>query len=330
MGIETISCNCEQLFSSKNKLYKHLKGGCSWKIKAVFKKAYSVTRSATRAAVLAPPRASTSVNAPTMLQDARDAIPIVKSTALKSDFRFGFAFCNWNYAMVLVALKSNFKSHDKNLSKSLSEDQTKTQTPTSSINANWINAQDASSSSRNGCIDIEYGAILIDQDWLKSQLPKAKILKITILLKVKNIETSKYKTDKYVFKAIYFPVISNKGQRLVVYIHREFYLVDNLRVNIFIGNDIIGTKDITIDIANKKAYVSGCKATVPITPRQRGQFVRRALHLTTCIMISLRLQAFVSTNLLSLLSDKDFYFEPMQQPKLLLFAYLISHNTKAY
>lgn len=136
MGIETISCNYKQLFSSKNKLHKHLKGECSWKIKAVFKKVYSVTRSATRAAVLAPLRAPTSVNAPIILQNTCNTIPIVKFTALKSDFRFGFAFCNWNYAMVLVALKSNFKSHNKNLFKNLFEDQTKTQTSTSSINAN--------------------------------------------------------------------------------------------------------------------------------------------------------------------------------------------------
>lgn len=45
-------------------------------------------------------------------------------------------------------------------------------------------------------------------------------------------------------------------------------------------------------------------------------------------MIPLQLQVFVSTNSLSLLSDRNFYFEPTQQPKLFLFAHLMTHNTK--
>lgn len=36
----------------------------------------------------------------------------------------------------------------------------------------------------------------------------------------------------------------------------------------------------------------------------------------------------MSTNLLSLPSDRDFYFEPAQQPKLSLFDHLVTHDTK--
>lgn len=62
-------------------------------------------------------RASTLANALTTLQNLHDAILIVKSTVSKSDVRFEYVFCNWNYAIVLAALKSNYKSHDKSLSK---------------------------------------------------------------------------------------------------------------------------------------------------------------------------------------------------------------------
>lgn len=178
-------------------------------------------------------------------------------------------------------------------------------------------------------MDTGCGAILIDQNWLKSQLSKAKILKMTTMLKVRGIGTSKHETDKYVLEALYFPAISNKGQHVVACICRELHFVDNLRANILIKNVIIGAKSITIDIAKEKAYILGCKATIPITARQYGQLIKRTLYLTTCVIIPPRLQAFVSTNLLSLLPNKDFYFKSVQQLKLSLFAHLVTYDTKS-
>ena len=131
-------------------------------------------------------------------------------------------------------------------------------------------------------------------------------------LKVRGIGTSKHKTNKYVLKVLYFPAISNKGQRVIAYIHCKHHLVDNLRANILIGNDIIGTKSITIDIANGKVYFLKCKAIVPITAKQHGQLIRRALHSINCVTIHPQSQAFISTNSLSLSLDRDFYFEPAQ------------------
>ena len=99
------------------------------------------------------------------------------------------------------------------------------------------------------------------------------MLKMATPLKVKSIETLKHKTDKYILETLYFPAISDKGQKVVACIHCKLYLADNLRANIFIGNDIIGTKGITIDIAKKKAYIPSCKALLLISACQQGQYV---------------------------------------------------------
>ena len=115
---------------------------------------------------------------------------------------------------------------------------------------------------------------------------------------------------------------------MVACIRCELHIVDNLKANILIGNNIIGAEGITIDIAKEKIYIPGCKATIPITTRQRGQFVKKILHLTTYVTVLLQSQAFVSKNLLFLPLDRNFYFEPMQQPKLSLFAHLVIYNTK--
>lgn len=117
-------------------------------------------------------------------------------------------------------------------------------------------------------MDTKCGTTLIDQDWLKAQLSKAKILKMATLLKIRGVGTSKQETDEYVFEVLYFPAISNKSQYMVVYICCELHLVDNLRANILTRNDIIGTKGITINIAKEKIYIPRCKAIVLIIAKQ--------------------------------------------------------------
>lgn len=92
--VETIYGNCKQLFLSKNELHKHLKEKYTWKTKAISRKAYPVTRSATKATAAAPLCALTLINAPTMPRVLCDAILIMESIALKSNFRFGYVFCN--------------------------------------------------------------------------------------------------------------------------------------------------------------------------------------------------------------------------------------------
>ena len=111
-------------------------------------------RLATKATAPVLLRISMLANTLTMPRDPRNTIPIVKSIVPKSDLGFGYAFCNWNYAMVLAILKSDFRSHDKTLSENHAD--------TPPIDANWINAQEAVSSNRNGCMDIGCGVTLVD------------------------------------------------------------------------------------------------------------------------------------------------------------------------
>ena len=160
VGIKAVCRNCKQLFSSGNKLHKHLRGECSQKAKAISKKVYSVTRLAIRATAPASPCTPTPTNAPITPRDSCNAISIIESIMPKSDLGFEYTFCNWNYAMVLAALKSNFRSYDKTLSEEHIE--------TPPINANWISTWKTASSGCNGCIDTRCDTTLINQDGLKT------------------------------------------------------------------------------------------------------------------------------------------------------------------
>ena len=68
-------------------------------------------------------------------------------------------------------------------------------------------------------------------------------------LKVYRVGNSKYKTSEYIIVLIYLPGLSNNGkEKVLVYIRRELYLVDDLRAKMLISNDILGPKKFVIDI----------------------------------------------------------------------------------
>ncbi len=62
-----------------------------------------------------------------------------------------------------------------------------------------------------------------------------------------------HETKKYVNFSIYLS--SKEDSKRMTKIHKEMHLVENLKVNMFIDNDVLESKDIIIDIQRKKVII---------------------------------------------------------------------------
>jgi hypothetical protein len=71
---------------------------------------------------------------------------------------------------------------------------------------------------------------------------KIEIRKIFIIIKIRGLGSSKYDADEYTVVSIY--ILNKDG---VILITRELYIVNNLSAKIFIGVDIIKSKDIILN-----------------------------------------------------------------------------------
>ena len=100
-------------------------------------------------------------------------------------------------------------------------------------------------------LDTGCGVSLIDRIWAKSELPNLKVSKIVSPLRVRGVRATKHKTSDFITVLVYFPSIDKNGNKVLVYIKREFYLVDDLRAKMLIGNNIIAPEKIVIDISSK-------------------------------------------------------------------------------
>ena len=299
-AIESFCKHCNELFPSRNRLHKHLKKGCKTTTKSSTTKAEEPKSSA-------PPTPEPVDSSPTPAPPSVDPISpptpiapkIVESTASKSDFGLGFGFRGWNFAMTSVSLlKDTFMD------------------PTSEASA-----------TQTGCIDTGCGPTLVDKEWLLENVPDVKIEKMATPLKVRGIGASRHQTDEYVTHPLYFPAQDEAGQSIIACIRREMHIVDCLRVHLLMGNDIIGSEGMILDIAGGKAHLPGCGATIKVTARNRGQFIKKILYSDTHLTIPPRTQMVIPIRNINLPDNRDFIFEPTAHSKLTMYVHLVDQDT---
>ena len=111
---------------------------------------------------------------------------------------------------------------------------------------------------------------LIDKLQLLSAVSDVVIYKIDTPLSVRGIGSTKHQTDEYIIIPIYFPGTQDGNNKVLTYIRREIYLVNNLRAKILIGNDISVPKGFVIDITNKKANIGSYSVDNIVNVYSRG------------------------------------------------------------
>ena len=146
-------------------------------------------------------------------------------------------------------------------------------------------------------------------------------------LKVRGIGASRHQTDEYITHPLYFPAQDQAGQSIIACIRREMHIVECLRVHLLMGNDIIGAEGMILDIAGGKAHLPGCGATIKVTARNRGQFIKKMLYSDSHITVPPRAQMVIPIRNLNLPDNRDFIFEPTAHAKLTMYVHLVDQDT---
>lgn len=114
-----------------------------------------------------------------------------------------------------------------------------------------------------------------------------------ISLKIRNINTSKYSLDEFVFTAVYIPGLDWENSKVYMYIKYEFYLVENLKANMLINKDILHTKCFLIKIVIMFAYILECEVNIKITAGSHSQSLRCNIPVNTITFVSPKFKVFI-------------------------------------
>jgi len=79
---------------------------------------------------------------------------------------------------------------------------------------------------------------------------------------MRNLDTLKHLSNKYVIVFIYFSNKDKNENFVIAKITREVYLVENLKINILIKNNLIDFEKIVINIIDKLIFINNCNVIV--------------------------------------------------------------------
>jgi hypothetical protein len=131
-----------------------------------------------------------------------------------------------------------------------------------------------------------------------------------IFLNVRELEIDKHETFEYIITIIYFTEIFMTDKKLVrEMIRREIYLVNNLKINMLIENDILNLEDIFLDDVNNKTTMFSCNMIISIEIRILSKKkINKTLH-AWCITIISSYSMMIIFIHSDLLTNRDFHFE---------------------
>ena len=146
-------------------------------------------------------------------------------------------------------------------------------------------------------------------------------------LKVKGIGASKHKSSEFAALSLYFPGKNAVGDLVYASLWCEIYLVEGLRANLLIGNDIMSPEAVVIDLGKKTAVIGACGVSIDVNARQRGQFLAKKLLINKDSVIPPRSKAMISLVRLPLPDDRDFLSHPAPQANLTLYSHIMDYET---
>ena len=96
---------------------------------------------------------------------------------------------------------------------------------------------------------------------------------------------------------------------MLIYLRKELYIIDNLRVKILIKNNIIKSKKIVINIVNKKVRIKNYSITINIIARSRDEFIQKKIYIKIFIFVSSHSEIILSIKEISLFNNYNFLFK---------------------
>lgn len=125
------------------------------------------------------------------------------------------------------------------------------------------------------CHNTSCGITFINFTWLLEKAPTENILKITTLLKVRNIRSLKHKFDEFVSMSFYFFGINSTNYSAYAHIYWKFHIIEGLKTNLLVSNNILAIERVIIDPINKSIIISSYQVILSIATRQKSHLMQK-------------------------------------------------------
>jgi hypothetical protein len=175
------------------------------------------------------------------------------------------------------------------------------------------------------CLDTDCSVILTNENFIRMHEAYYIIRRMTTSLNVRDLEINKHQISKYIIVSIYFAEKIAEEKLIRRVIHREVHLVNDLKVNMLIENDILDFENISIDDVNSKIIIASCQNMI-ISIEIRTlikDMINKILHVRFIMIISSHSMTIILIHRSNLSSNRNFLFESAD---LIIFMYAHTLN----
>jgi hypothetical protein len=145
-------------------------------------------------------------------------------------------------------------------------------------------------------------------------------------LTVRKVSEVTHTTKEYILVSIYFSKTSDSNKSVLIKIVREIHIIENLKANMLIENDVLDSEEFVLDVSNKSVYIKSCNIIIELKIRSRETFFRKNVVVESIITISSRQEQRISVNM-SLSEDRDFLFTFFKNAIVTLYYHLVNAKT---
>lgn len=88
--------------------------------------------------------------------------------------------------------------------------------------------------------------------------------------KVRGIGASKHKSDEFFLTALYIPGLDQRGTKVYACVKCKLHLVQGLKANMLIGENVLYTKSFIINLASISAQILSIGVTIVASARSHS------------------------------------------------------------
>lgn len=159
-------------------------------------------------------------------------------------------------------------------------------------------------------LNISSGVSLVDKAGLVKKHPSQKISTMLVPLKVRGIGASRLESEEFAFTTLFMPGLDRKGSKVYTWINYKLHLVEDLKANMLIENNVFCTEGFKINLANASAYIFSYAVTIVINARNHLQVLRCNVLANSTTFIPPKSEASINFRQMFLPDSRNFLFQP--------------------
>ena len=176
------------------------------------------------------------------------------------------------------------------------------------------------------CLIIDAEIIFCDRQFFKKQASNVFIKIMITFISIRDLDVDKHMTIEYIILFMYFFDQKN-DVTIKIKIIREIHLLDNLKINMLLNNDVIESKKIDVNVSNKSTYIDNCEIIDNFEIRTSRSIVQISIHERKITIVFSHNELILSMHYIIVSFDRNYLFES-NEFNFSFYVYLINFTFK--